>query len=81
VGHDPRLTSIYHDLGLYKDYYLKHKDPQLWEDLEEKIDFLLQNPDLQKERLEKGNQEQMNLAKNNRILLRKFLEQKELMVK
>lgn len=81
VGHDPRLTSLYHDLGLYEDYFISHNDPRLWEDLEEKVNFLLQYPDLQREQLEKGYREQMNLAQENRILLRKFLEQKDLVVK
>ena len=81
VGHDPRLTSIYHDLGLYEDYFISHDAPLLWEDLEEKVSLLLRYPDLQREQLEKGYQEQMNLAQKNRVLLRKFLEQKDLVVK
>jgi polysaccharide pyruvyl transferase WcaK-like protein len=81
VGHDPRLTSIYHDLGLYEDYFISHNDPLLWEVLNKKVDLLLRYPDLQRELLEKGYQEQMKLAQENMILLQKFLEQQDLVVK
>jgi len=81
VGHDPRLTSIFHDLGLYEDYFISHDAPLLWKDMEEKVSLLLRYPDLQSQKLEKGYHEQMNLAQENRILLQKFLEQKDLGVK
>jgi polysaccharide pyruvyl transferase WcaK-like protein len=81
VGHDPRLTSIYHDLGLHEDYFISHDDPLLWDDLEDKVGLLLRNPDLQREQLEKSCRVQISLAHENRILLRKFLEQKDLVGK
>ena len=81
VGHDPRLTSIYHDLGLYYDFFIRHDDPHLWKVLEEKVSVLLGDRDLQREQLEKGYQEQLNLAQTNKIILRKFLEQKYLVKK
>ncbi len=76
VGHDPRLSSIYHDLHLYDDYFLSQKTPNLWEVIEEKVDLLIANPDLQKDLLEKGLQEQVRLCQKNQILLQEFLTKK-----
>jgi len=81
VGHDPRLNSLYKDLGLYEDYFISHKNTHLWVDLEEKINFLLRYPDLQRKQLEKGFRGQLNLALKNRILLKDFLKQKKLVIK
>lgn len=61
VGHDPRLSSFYHDLNLYADYFLSHNTPNLWEVVGEKIDLLLANPDLEKDHLKNGLHTQLNL--------------------
>lgn len=74
VGHDPRLDSIYQDLGLYEDYFLSHCTPNLWKDLDEKIHLLLEDPDLQQAHLEQGYEEQLSLSQKNPILLREFLQ-------
>jgi polysaccharide pyruvyl transferase WcaK-like protein len=74
VGHDPRLTSFYHDLGLYHEYFICHDAPHLWKDLGRTVDLLLANPDLQKDNLELGLQEQVSLSQKNVILLQEFLE-------
>lgn len=78
VGHDPRLDSIYQDLGLYEDYFLSHCTPNLWKDLDEKINLLLEDPDLQQPHLEQGYEEQLSLSQKNPILLREFLQSKNL---
>jgi polysaccharide pyruvyl transferase WcaK-like protein len=78
VGHDPRLDSIYQDLGLYEDYFISHCTPNLWKDLTEKIPLLLEDPDLQKAHLEPGYEEQLSLSQKNPILLYEFLESKNL---
>ncbi len=75
VGHDPRLTSFYQDLNLYQDYFLHHDSPNLWEVLKQKIGLLLDNTDLQKDALEGGLSQQVNLSQKNRIILGKFLKQ------
>lgn len=75
VGHDPRLTSFYHDLRLYQDYYIYHDDPNLWEVLDGKVDLLLANPEMQKDLLEKGLKEQVSLCQKNMNLLQEFLSQ------
>ncbi|WP_257790692.1 polysaccharide pyruvyl transferase family protein [Methanobacterium sp. MZ-A1] len=75
VGHDPRLTSFYQDLHLFPDYFLHHDDPNLWEDLNQKIGLLLDNTDLQKDTLEEGLTQQVNLSQKNRIILGEFLKE------
>ncbi len=74
VGHDPRLEAIYHDLGLYHDYFICNTAPKLWQDLGEKVGFLLEDPTLQLDVLKKGYEEQLHLSSNNQILLAKFLQ-------
>ncbi|MDO5835777.1 MAG: polysaccharide pyruvyl transferase family protein [Methanobacterium sp.] len=76
VGHDPRLTSLYHDLHLYQDYFLRHDAPNLWEDLSSKIDLLLDSDNLQEDILKQGLKGQMNLSQMNREILGEFLKQK-----
>jgi polysaccharide pyruvyl transferase WcaK-like protein len=73
LGHDPRLSSLYHDLSLYDDYFLSHSTPNLWEVLEEKVSLLIANPDLQQDHLEKGLKEHVSLCQKNPILLQDFL--------
>jgi polysaccharide pyruvyl transferase WcaK-like protein len=76
VGHDPRLSSIYHDLNLYDDYFIRHDAPNLWQVLDEKVGLLLANPNLQQDHLEKGLEEQLSLCQENQIILHEFLKQK-----
>lgn len=73
VGHDPRLEGIYHDLDLYHDYFICNTAPKLWQDLEEKISFLLENSALQQDVLKKGYEEQLSLSLNSKMLLEEFL--------
>lgn len=81
VGHDPRLTSLYQDLHLYSDYFIRHDAPNLWEDLARKVSLLLGNNDLQKDVLDKGLQEQVSLSQKNQIILQEFLHRKGMLVK
>jgi len=78
VAHDPRLTSLYQDLHIYQDYLLCHDDPHLWEDLRGKVDLLLRDSDLQKDKLEPGLSQQLTLSQKNRIILGKFLKEKNI---
>jgi len=73
VGHDPRLTSFYQDLGLYQEYFICHDAPNLWEDLRGTVDLLLATPNLQKDHLDSGLQEQLSLSQKNMVLLQEFL--------
>ena len=78
VAHDSRLTSLYHDLNLYQDYLICHDAPNLWKDLQGKIDLLLRNSDLQKDKLEAGLDLQLTLSQKNRIILGEFLKEKNI---
>lgn len=78
VAHDPRLTSLYQDLHLDQDYLICHDDPHLWEDLRGKVDLLLGDSDLQKDKLEPGLSQQLTLSQKNRIILGKFLKEKNI---
>ena len=80
MGHDPRLTSLYHDLNLYQDYFISHDAPNIWEDIQEKVRLLLGNNNLQKDVLKKGFQEQLSLSQKNRIILGKFLQTKGMLM-
>lgn len=73
VGHDLRLETIYHELGLWESYFHKPTTPRLVEDLEEHIRELLTNPGVQKEILRKGYEEHLAKARLNRELLRNFV--------
>ncbi|HII84358.1 MAG TPA: hypothetical protein HA271_05880, partial [Methanobacterium subterraneum] len=46
-----------------------------WEDLNQKIGLLLDNTDLQKDTLEEGLTQQVNLSQKNRIILGEFLKE------
>ena len=76
VAHDPRLTSLYHDLHLHQDYFICHDDHHLWQDLTKKVDLLLGDPNLQRPHLERELHDQLNLSRKNPILLQKFLDKK-----
>lgn len=81
VGHDPRLTSFYQDIHLYQDYLIHHDDPNLWESVKEKVRLLIENNDLQKDGLESALQEQVSLSQKNRIMLKEFLQAKDMLEK
>jgi polysaccharide pyruvyl transferase WcaK-like protein len=76
VGHDFRLTSLYKDLELYEDYFVSHESSQLWDDLKTKIDLLIKNPNIQEKILKKGLNMQLNLARQNKIILKQFLKKR-----
>ena len=83
VHHDTRLATIYQDIGLKEKWFL---DPtaagslaggfaalKLFTRLRERVDALLANPGLQRERLGRGYAEHLALARQNRKLLREFV--------
>ena len=78
VADDPRLTSLYQDLHLDQYYLIYHDDPHLWEDLRGNVDLLLGDSDLQKDKLEPGLSQQLTLSQKNRIILGKFLKEKNI---
>ena len=83
VHHDTRLATLYEDLGLKEKWFL---DPsvegslagsfaalKLFKGLRERVELLLENPGLQKDCLERGHAEHLDLARQNRELLDWFV--------
>jgi polysaccharide pyruvyl transferase WcaK-like protein len=73
IGHDTRLVRLFEELGLKDDYYFDGDSANIWDSVTEKVDTLLAEPDLQKEKLESGYKIQLSRAKRNRDVLRGFL--------
>ncbi len=72
VGHDTRLDTLYRDLGLHEEWFLK---PDRLDGLEERVQRLLEGPGLQRERLGRGQAEHLARARRNRRLLADFVAQ------
>lgn len=83
VHHDTRLATLYADLGLKEDWFL---DPgeggalagtfaalELFRGLRERVDRLVENPGLQRERLARGHAAHLDRARQNRTLLAEFV--------
>jgi polysaccharide pyruvyl transferase WcaK-like protein len=73
VGHDTRLKGFYGELGL-DNYLLDYMSPAIWQELEEKVDELLENPAIQQEILKKGFVEHLHRAQKNPSILKNFLK-------
>ncbi len=73
VGHDTRLRGFYGELGL-EDYLVDFKSSEVWNKLEEKVDELIVNPEIQKEKLKNGFIEHLNRVSQNPEILRNFLQ-------
>ncbi|MBU4535526.1 MAG: polysaccharide pyruvyl transferase family protein [Euryarchaeota archaeon] len=74
VGHDRRLEILYEELEMDYDYFFKYNDPDLWEKVENKVDEILENPDIPKKLLESGFKSQYLRSLQNRGLLKSFLK-------
>jgi polysaccharide pyruvyl transferase WcaK-like protein len=70
VGHDTRLDTLYRDLGLHEEWFLR---PDQLDGLEERVQRLLADPELQWERLRRGHAEHLARARQNRRLLADFV--------
>ena len=73
IGHDQRLRDLYRDLEIYDDYFLEHTSPKLFEQLEERVDTLMKNPEKQREILRNNSKLQHERAKQNSELLKQLL--------
>jgi polysaccharide pyruvyl transferase WcaK-like protein len=74
VGHDLRLETIYRELGWHDRYFLRPGTPGLFETLEARVEDLLANPALERERLRQGFEAHLASSKRNRELLRAFAQ-------
>jgi polysaccharide pyruvyl transferase WcaK-like protein len=73
VGHDTRLRGFYGELGL-ENYLIDYMSPQIWYKLNEKVDELIENPEMQKNLLKDGFIEHLNRASKNQEILKNFLQ-------
>jgi polysaccharide pyruvyl transferase WcaK-like protein len=75
VGHDLRLSSLYEELGLRDDFFLRPTSSGVFEELDRRIDHLIADPARQAAALSSGHREHVERAERNRALLRSFLEE------
>jgi polysaccharide pyruvyl transferase WcaK-like protein len=75
IGHDTRLRGFYGELGL-KEYLIDYMSPEIWNKLSEKVDELIENPGLQKEKLKNGFMDHIRRAKRNPEILKNFLQKR-----
>jgi polysaccharide pyruvyl transferase WcaK-like protein len=75
IGHDTRLRGFYLELGL-EDYLLDYMAPEIWHKLEKKVDKLLENPEIQQEKLKNGFIQHLSRASKNPEILRNFLQKR-----
>lgn len=72
LGHDLRLHTIYRELGLDEEYFLR-PGSGMFETLMARIDGVLADPTCQRVRLEHGYREHLEAAHRNRGFLRAFV--------
>lgn len=75
IGHDTRLKGLYGELGL-ENYLIDYMSPEIWHKLEEKVDELLENPEIQREILKNGFNEHFKRASKNPEILENFLKER-----
>jgi len=73
IGHDTRLKTLYRELGIYDEYFMEYEDTDLWKNVTSKTEQLLQSPESQQNILKTGHEDQLKRAKQNRVLLKQFL--------
>jgi polysaccharide pyruvyl transferase WcaK-like protein len=74
VGHDLRLSSLYEELGLRDDFFLRPTSSDVFEELDRRIDHLIVDPACQAAALASGHRVHLERAERNRALLRSFLD-------
>jgi len=72
IGHDTRLKGFYSELGL-EDYLIDYMSPEIWNKLTQKVDELLQNPEIQKTALKSGFRDHLKRANKNPEILKDFI--------
>jgi polysaccharide pyruvyl transferase WcaK-like protein len=75
VGHDLRLSSLYEELGLRDDFFLRPTSSDVFEELDRRVDHLIADPACQVAALASGHREHLERAERNRALLRSFLQE------
>jgi len=78
IGHDQRLKGLYKDIKIDKEFLLSYpktdsKLAGIWKILSKRVDQLIENPNQNKELIEKCYQKQLKLSQNNKKILSNFL--------
>lgn len=73
IGHDTRLKTLYRELGIYDEYFIEYDDADLWKKVRDKTEQLLQSPESLQKILKTGHEDQLKRAKQNKVLLKQFL--------
>jgi polysaccharide pyruvyl transferase WcaK-like protein len=73
IGHDLRLKTIYRELGLFEDLFVEPNTPDLYENLQARVERLLATSPSVQEALRQGYNEHLGAAWRNRSLLRDFV--------
>lgn len=76
IGHDLRLRTIYGEIGLIDEFFIKPDLDTMFPALTTGIERIFENPEIQKERMKKGYEEHLISAQRNRKLLRGFIAEK-----
>jgi polysaccharide pyruvyl transferase WcaK-like protein len=74
VGHDLRLKSIYAELGLGEEFFIQPDAPAMFATIQDRAERLLTNPAPVKELLRRGYVDHLAKARQNRLLLRQFVQ-------
>jgi polysaccharide pyruvyl transferase WcaK-like protein len=74
VGHDLRLKTIYQELGLFEDFFVDCKNPNLYENVRSLISRLLKDPSCVQAILQSGYEQHKCDAQRNRALLKEFIK-------
>lgn len=74
VGHDLRLKSIYAELGLADEFFIQPDSPVMFATIQDRAEQLLANPAPVKELLRCGYVDHLAKARQNRQLLREFVQ-------
>lgn len=75
IGHDTRLRGFYVELEL-DNYLLDYMSPEIWHRLEKMVDRLIENPEIQHEKLKNGFIGHLNRASKNPEILKNFLQKR-----
>ncbi len=74
IGHDLRLKTIYQELGLFEDFFIEPKTPDLYETLRPRVERLLDDPTCVRDALRCGYTQHLRDAQRNRSLLKDFVQ-------
>lgn len=73
IGHDKRLKTLYRELEIFDEYFIEYEDADLWKKVRDKTEKLLQSPESLQKILKTGHEDQLKRAKQNKVLLKQFL--------